>query len=172
MLHLPLLLVAPAAAAGPQVILPGGISPRVWRGEVIILPSAGLSDNEPTTGNGVLAAALNFRGRGGSASSAADNQSLQLFLGSNNMWEFVNVTKNYTSKYYPAATAGWSPPGLGARVALGGLSIRTPALAPPAAAAHYGGQQGTFYAEERVATGQIFGQRDHPSAAPAVVASS
>ena len=159
MLRLLVVNLLAAARAGPPVFLPGGTSPRVWRGEVITLPSAGLSDNEPTTGNGLLAAALNSRGRGGSASSAADNQSLQLFLGSNNMWEFVNVTKNYTSKYYPAATAGWSPTGLGGRVALGGLSIRIggAAASPPAA------QGGAFYAEERVATGQIFGRRDYPS---------
>ncbi len=149
--------------------LPGGTSARTWKQEIVTLPSDGLSDNEPTTGNGILAVAINSRGRAtGQASQeprdmlgSADNQSMQLYIGSNNMWEFVNVTKDYIPKYYPNATM--QPPGIGRRVALGGLTIHTASLAGfhpsgPATGAE-------FYAEERVATGELFARRSYPAGA-------
>jgi hypothetical protein len=148
-----------------RALLPGGTSPRVWQGEILTLPSAGLSDSEPTIGNGILAAALNSKGRpapaGHQSLGSADNRSMQLYLGSNNMWEFVNVTKEGHSHYYPAAMM--RPPGIGGRVALGGLSIHTASLAASAAAHSESAPLTEFYAEERIATGEIFARRSYPT---------
>ena len=162
----PLALTLAAAAAGP---VPGGLNPREWRGEIVTLPSDGASDSEPTTGNGIVAVALNSRGRFGAApwpSTVDRNHTLQLYIGSNNLWEFLRTTKNYTSKYFPAAVV--PPTGIGNRVALGGLSISIAALAgpdPQQQRQHPELQHEDFYAEERVATGQVFGRRTYSTGA-------
>eukprot|EP01051_Picozoa_sp_SAG22_P007378 SAG22_NODE_517_length_9528_cov_3.821508_7_plen_600_part_00 len=165
---------AAAAPAGSNSGLPGGTQPRVWRGEIISLPTDGASDGEPTTGNGVLAAALNSATRSplhGPAVTAGEHVKMvaQLYLGSNNMWEFVQSQSNYTSKYYPAAVV--RPTGIGNRVALGGLTIslvqqaRMPAGPQASGEGSAADNSTSFYAEERVATGEIFARRSWPGGA-------
>ena len=55
------------------------------------------------------------------------------------------------------------PPGIGGRVALGGLSIHTASLAASAAAHSESAPLTEFYAEERIATGEIFARRSYPT---------
>ena len=138
--------------------VPGSTQPRVWRGEVISLPTDGASDGEPTVGNGIVAVALNSRARSATTGPNRSCSLAQLYLGSNNMWEFVESRSNFTSKYFPAAVV--QPTGIGNRVALGGLSISVLPCAD-----HTADSATDFYAEERVATGQIFARRRWASGA-------
>ena len=151
--------------------VPGGLSPRVWRGKIVTQPSAGNDlgggGGEPTTGNGILAVALNSCERGPSVAADAflkladpcanASEGLVLWLGSNNMWDVSNVSHSYNAKYVPSVNV--TPPGLAARAALGGLTFETPC----ASASDDEGEDkdSVFYSEERIASGEIYARRSN-----------